>query len=86
MLVEPCDILSAISLTHAEERETFILVLFSLLLRQCVIPYLLCSLLPLLLSFVLYLALFISARLLLYQVKPFPEQDWEYLAFSIISL
>lgn len=32
MLVEPGDILSAIFLTHAEEKETFILVIFGLFL------------------------------------------------------
>ena len=61
MLVEPGDILSAIFLTHAEEKETFILVLFGLSLflsvspGQCLIPYLLRSLFSL--SFVRHLAL-----------------------------
>lgn len=77
MLVEPGDILSAIFLTHAEERETFILVLFGPSLffpaspGQCLIPYLLCSPTPTLFcSPFSTIALLLSARLLLGLISP----------------
>lgn len=82
MLVEPGDILSAIFLTHAEEKKTFISVVVGLSLflsvspGQCQIPYLFGSLLSLSLSLALLcssfstIALFLSACLLLCLIRP----------------